>query len=481
MASSIGTNPSPTLSNYDPTISNGHDIKFMDRGTANPATPTLNMQKVRDPEYKDIQRRLETFFIFIYTYQSAKFLASAGYRYKHEDTSPLALNPTKASGIYCFSCNHSFTEKQNCSDIWKSHAQANPNCEFLKSVVSQEYIDAVQADRKNKQMIDFALDAVRLATFIQWPYDLQHQPEYLAKKGFSFTGNQGEAMCEMCGQIFSFFDCKRGESLHEMHYRIYPESKCAWANRQSQKSAGNRQEACQASVYGPSLYLRKHDKLIAEMKLNEQFIPVNGQNKIVAHIEKLEGGYHSTSYSKYFDKESFCEGFKYRISTFDNNWPSNMEQTPEDMAAAGFVRTGFKDDEVACYCCNKDLSGWQSYEIPWVEHQRFSPGCPLAIAWKETNKMQQLKYPKQASLINVKYTKGIAEIMEMGYSRIVLNYAYSQIATDSYMTSDITSNDIITQIMSMEDNRGSTSLEDYAYNGLASEPYLKFILSFYSH
>lgn len=48
------------------------------------------------------------------------------------------------------------------------------------------------------------------------------------------------------------------------------------------------------------------------------------------------------------------------------------------MAQAGFYYYGGGDDAVRCFVCFKDLTGWESTDVPFDEHQNHSAECTFA-------------------------------------------------------------------------------------------------------
>ena len=69
--------------------------------------------------------------------------------------------------------------------------------------------------------------------------------------------------------------------------------------------------------------------------------------------------------------------YKERLDTF-KTWPMQMKQSAEEMAQAGlyYTKTG---DMCVCFKCNIRLKQWTSYDIPWVEHMKWSPKCEYLL------------------------------------------------------------------------------------------------------
>ncbi|XP_076084112.1 baculoviral IAP repeat-containing protein 2-like isoform X2 [Mytilus galloprovincialis] len=62
-----------------------------------------------------------------------------------------------------------------------------------------------------------------------------------------------------------------------------------------------------------------------------------------------------------------------RISSFQG-WPSYLDQTPKQMATAGFLFAGYQD-YTRCFFCGGGLRNWEAGDDPWVEHARWFPKC----------------------------------------------------------------------------------------------------------
>ncbi|XP_076084113.1 baculoviral IAP repeat-containing protein 3-like isoform X3 [Mytilus galloprovincialis] len=62
-----------------------------------------------------------------------------------------------------------------------------------------------------------------------------------------------------------------------------------------------------------------------------------------------------------------------RISSFQG-WPSYLDQTPREMAIAGFLFAGYHD-YTRCFFCGGGLRNWETGDDPWVEHARWFPKC----------------------------------------------------------------------------------------------------------
>jgi baculoviral IAP repeat-containing protein 7/8 len=66
---------------------------------------------------------------------------------------------------------------------------------------------------------------------------------------------------------------------------------------------------------------------------------------------------------------------EFRKHTFRHyHWPSQMQQTPERLAKAGFLYTGHSDG-VVCFYCGNGLQQWTRKDDPYVEHAKMNRHC----------------------------------------------------------------------------------------------------------
>lgn len=62
-----------------------------------------------------------------------------------------------------------------------------------------------------------------------------------------------------------------------------------------------------------------------------------------------------------------------RLNSF-TAWPTELIQTPEILAQAGFYYEG-RGDQVRCFHCDGGLRHWDPQDDPWTEHARWFPRC----------------------------------------------------------------------------------------------------------
>lgn len=78
--------------------------------------------------------------------------------------------------------------------------------------------------------------------------------------------------------------------------------------------------------------------------------------------------------TQYMPRYPLYAGQEHRAESFRNGWPAYLNQTPHEMASAGFYYAG-NGDYCRCYHCGGGLRNWEPGDDPWVEHARWFPNC----------------------------------------------------------------------------------------------------------
>ncbi|XP_060069244.1 baculoviral IAP repeat-containing protein 3-like [Ylistrum balloti] len=82
-----------------------------------------------------------------------------------------------------------------------------------------------------------------------------------------------------------------------------------------------------------------------------------------------------------------------RIKTF-SSWPTDLNQQPHDLVAAGFFYQGTADI-VTCYSCGGSLKEWEPVDDPMIEHAHWFPSCQFLLQLKGEHFIMQAQLPGQ--------------------------------------------------------------------------------------
>ncbi|KAK3585619.1 hypothetical protein CHS0354_004531 [Potamilus streckersoni] len=85
-----------------------------------------------------------------------------------------------------------------------------------------------------------------------------------------------------------------------------------------------------------------------------------------------------------------------RVNSY-TSWPAHLDQTPQQMAEAGFYYAGI-NDYTHCFQCGGGLRNWDPGDNPWIEHARWYPQCAYVLG-KRGQTFVNAVLKKQAELV----------------------------------------------------------------------------------
>lgn len=98
---------------------------------------------------------------------------------------------------------------------------------------------------------------------------------------------------------------------------------------------------------------------------------------------------HHTRFKTYHQRHGNMDFERQRVASFVG-W-TNCHVRVSDLAAAGFFYAGTlraensQSDLVQCYFCRIKLYDWKEGDVPWLNHARAMPRCPLMSGCTTTN------------------------------------------------------------------------------------------------
>uniref|UniRef100_A0A0A9Y257 Apoptosis 2 inhibitor n=1 Tax=Lygus hesperus TaxID=30085 RepID=A0A0A9Y257_LYGHE len=268
--------------------------------------------------------------------------------------------------VQCFSCGSRICEWNYGDKVMARHKSLDPRCPFvlnprqsgnvpLKSnqssaggstsaVVQPERTtteDVADASALRRFVVPNAYhdEAVRLASFEDWPQPSVVSPAKLAMAGFYYTNERCKVMCAYCDGIIVHWN--PGDDPELIHQKCYPE--CQFIN-----------DRLKYRIHPYSNIIIRDKTKIAE-------------SSEVEALKSLGVYYHRIPRNpKYSTIES-------RLRTY-SKWSPSFNQLPGALADAGFYYTGV-GDKVRCFHCDGGLKEWKKFDIPWVEHARWFSDC----------------------------------------------------------------------------------------------------------
>ncbi|XP_070170336.1 death-associated inhibitor of apoptosis 2 isoform X2 [Polyergus mexicanus] len=266
--------------------------------------------------------------------------------------------------VQCFLCGTMISDWNYGDQAMARHRRTAPNCPFvvdpsgtcnvpLISTTASVVLESTNTRRSDgiespEQLLSFVTPRLsnpltlrkyetvsqRLQTFDNWPLISIIRPEQLAAAGFYYLQYKDLVECAFCKGIL--MNWKAGDDPEHAHKLNFPNC---------------------------DFYMR-------ETEDDDAFGLVRVLSGTSTDLTELGIQMHTVSISQYTTYEK-------RLQTFQN-WPKNLKQTPETLAAAGFYYQGF-DDQVRCFHCDGGLHGWQPTDDVWIEHAYWFPNCGFVI------------------------------------------------------------------------------------------------------
>ncbi|KAL3279746.1 hypothetical protein HHI36_017254 [Cryptolaemus montrouzieri] len=242
--------------------------------------------------------------------------------------------------VECFACHIRIREWNYGDQVMAKHKNANPSCPFVLDPATSgnvPIIPQVVSLPSSSVNLNYKDESVRLTSFRNWPIPHIVTPESLASAGFYYYDSGDNTKCAYCNGIMTSWLPE--DDPDKEHKRHFPN--CPYV----------------ISTISPRLL----DRLPRDNSLTNVDLVAN------ENLDALGVNAHK------IPKKPSCATLESRLRTF-NTWPSELIQTPEDLAQAGFYYEGI-GDQVRCFHCDGGLRHWDPEDDPWTEHARWFPLC----------------------------------------------------------------------------------------------------------
>ncbi|VEN63268.1 unnamed protein product [Callosobruchus maculatus] len=242
--------------------------------------------------------------------------------------------------VECFACHVKISQWNYGDQVMARHAALSPTCPFVTNPITSGNIPVLSTFSVPTSSSDPYRESVetRLATFENWPSSNVVSPESLANAGFYYLGDGDNTKCAFCKGVVR--EWEQGDNPDYEHRRHFPN--CPYVTSVINKRCGP------VAPYKKPL-------------TNAQLVQ-NDQNLDELGIQTHKG-----------PKRSDFSTVESRLRSFVG-WSSDLIQTPELLAQAGFYYEGTRD-QVRCFHCDGGLKHWDPHDDPWTEHARWFPTC----------------------------------------------------------------------------------------------------------
>lgn len=283
--------------------------------------------------------------------------------------------------VQCFLCGTRISDWNYGDQAMARHRRKAPTCPFVldpartcnvplipvtagSMTSSSSRVESVESPQDSRVASRSSSDSLRkyqtvsqrLQTFDSWPLTSVIRPEQLASAGFYYLQYEDMVECAFCKGVL--MNWKAGDNPEHAHKLNFPN--CDFYMR------GETED----DTFG----------LI-------QVLPGTSTN-----LTELGVQMHTASQSQYTT-------FEKRLQTF-RDWPKDVKQTPEMLAAAGFYYQGF-NDQVRCFHCDGGLHGWQPTDDVWVEHAYWFSHCGFVILMRGHKFIKQSKDTRESLNLSI--------------------------------------------------------------------------------
>ncbi|KAL3881986.1 hypothetical protein ACJMK2_028368, partial [Sinanodonta woodiana] len=336
-----------------------------------------------------------------------------------------------------------------------------------------------------------SVEWMRYQSFQNYPISAHSSTSRLARDGFYYTGQGTQIRCFSCGIAHS--DWNGTDNPREVHQRLSPN--CPFINGREERypnipmsldgnvdvsRADSNSIPLQSPPIAPLSGLGTSQSR-AEGRISvyvEGSRAINDDNSI--KLQQSTGSVETTptvqnysvaesAQSETDNRPKFPEhdSLPSRIATFSHGWPPYLDQTPQQMAEAGFFYTG-NQDYTKCYHCGGGLRNWEPGDNPWIEHCRWYPMCPHVLRGKGQRFVHAV-LKKQAELLaaqraecrrKAQYGSSSADpletlaaitVLEMGYPRDTVRNTIVILRRQREAGADITAQEVLEFIWKEED------------------------------
>ncbi|XP_066156165.1 death-associated inhibitor of apoptosis 2 isoform X1 [Euwallacea fornicatus] len=256
--------------------------------------------------------------------------------------------------VECFACHSKISSWNYGDQVMARHRSLNPECPFVLNPGTSGNVPSVITPTSpvpSSSSLDYKNEAVRLASYENWPIPHIVSPEDLARAGFYSLKQGDNTKCAYCKGVVRAWEADDIPDVeHKRHFPVCPFVLSTINSRL--ESSGDR---------GGGTTSRGNCNESTFKNLNLVSSSMDG-NLDELGVQKHNG-----------PKRPDHGTIEARLRTF-TSWSPHLIQTPEILAQAGFYYEGM-GDQVRCFHCDGGLRHWDPDDDPWTEHARWFPRC----------------------------------------------------------------------------------------------------------
>nr|XP_015219367.1 PREDICTED: baculoviral IAP repeat-containing protein 1e-like [Lepisosteus oculatus]XP_015219368.1 PREDICTED: baculoviral IAP repeat-containing protein 1e-like [Lepisosteus oculatus]XP_015219369.1 PREDICTED: baculoviral IAP repeat-containing protein 1e-like [Lepisosteus oculatus]XP_015219370.1 PREDICTED: baculoviral IAP repeat-containing protein 1e-like [Lepisosteus oculatus] len=265
--------------------------------------------------------------------------------------------------MQCFCCGVVIGQIGLQKRAMEKHREWDPNCGFVKgddvgNIPKYDVRVQVSEAWSRNSGQKFNTKQQRVESFHNWPFYAQLDPSLLAEAGFFYTGTKDHVLCFCCGGCLGHWGAD--DDPWEEHAKWFPE--CEYL--QTKKTT---------------------DEILDYINQYNAFKGVKG-----SHFKnRKKTPEERTCSTDLEEKLNIFADENLRLESF-LMWPSDSSADPKALSQAGFFYTG-TDDKVKCFLCGTEVFKWEDGDVPFEEHQKWSPQCPFVLDKQQHHAFEEMK------------------------------------------------------------------------------------------
>lgn len=254
--------------------------------------------------------------------------------------------------VECFACHVKISHWDYGDRVMERHRYLSPDCSFVLDPTTTDNVPLITSNSSTAsssyQQYHNSL-ALRLASFENWPSSNIVSPDSLARAGFYYLKKGDYTKCAYCkGEVRAWVMGDDPEIEHQRHFPnchfvinvLNPRIRSRISNAESSRV----HRSLDQNIF-PNINMISNDQTLNELGVQAHKGPKR---------------------SNYATVESRLRSYV--------GWSSDLIQTPDFLAQAGFYYEGV-GDQVRCFHCDGGLKHWDPHDDPWTEHARWFPNC----------------------------------------------------------------------------------------------------------
>ncbi|KAL3848116.1 hypothetical protein ACJMK2_018995 [Sinanodonta woodiana] len=316
-------------------------------------------------------------------------LAQSGFYYTRQGTC-----------IRCYACNVEHEGWNNTDNLHELHQRISPNCPFLGGYPTYPNFpiipDTVHDGNNTERSASSATPTIPVIQDTTQSRVVETQPVVIPSINNSSTLNLDEmsvppiAAADVYHQVPS-------ETVQVEARREKAETQGSSSSWKQQQTNSNTRAGTSQPETSPSSSSMSHPQQPTDDAENTQYTNPGNFVLIIPARQGEDPGVDPTPQTmSERPKHPEHAPLSSRITSY-TRWPTHLDQTPQQMAEAGFFYAGI-NDYTRCFQCGGGLRNWEPGDNPWIEHARWYPQCAYVLV-KKGQKFVNAVLKKQTELL----------------------------------------------------------------------------------